>query len=706
MRTQQRCTILFLVLSLVLTCVWATGCGGVQSRPWPTREAAPDPGKPVSAESGAQPTAKSAAPAPATRVPRTEPAAETPTGQPTVTETGLPTATEPAGEPTAEATATAPPPSTASAQPPPEAPAPALTLPEIVASLEGLPLDEFFEESYKQLLLRNPEVLTQLGIAEAYGLRNDRLNDLSDAYLRETQALEVAILDLLRTYDRAALPPEQQISYDVYVWYLDDRVRGHAFMYHNYPVHHFLGSYDDELIRTLTEIHPLATRQDVEDYVSRLAQVDDQVGQLMEGLKLREEAGVIPPKFIVQWTLPNLRRIADSGARSTPFYTAFQVKIGALEELSEADRQAFLEAAATEIDGSVIPAFEMLVEYFEYLQTVATDDPGAWKLPDGGSYYAYVLRRETSTDLTPAEVHERGLAEVARIRAEMRQVFDELGYPQDEDLGQLLGRAIEEGGFYNVGTQAGVDQVIAAYEGLLEEVEGRLDEVVDVRPKMGLEIVGEPGFSGGGYYVLPSRDGSRPGAFHTGVGGSQVPKFSMATVAYHEAIPGHHFQVALASELDLPTFRRDLFFNGYGEGWALYAERLCWELGLFDDDPYGNLGRLQLELLRAVRLVVDTGIHDQRWTREEARAYMVEALADPSGRWSHEVERYIVAPGQATGYKVGMLKILELRQKAMDALGDRFDLKEFHNIVVGNGGMPLGVLERLIQDYIEAKKEA
>jgi uncharacterized protein (DUF885 family) len=698
MRTQQRCTNLFLVLSLVLTCVWATGCGAVQSRRWPTREAAPDPGKPVSAESGA--------PAPATRVPSTEPATETPTSQPTVTETGPPAAAEPAGEPAAGATASAPPTIAASAQPPAQAPAPQLSVPEIAASLEGLPLDEFFEESYKQLLLRKPEALTQLGIAEAYGLRNDRLNDLSDAYLRETQALEAAILDLLRTYDRAALPPAQQISYDVYEWYLDDLVRGHPFMYYNYPVHHFLGSYDDELIRTLTEIHPLDTRQGVEDYLSRLSQVDDQVGQLMEGLRLREEAGVIPPRYIIQWTLPNLRRIADGSARSTPFYTAFAEKIGALEALSEGDRQAFLDAAAAQIEASVIPAFETLVEYFEALQTVATDDAGVWKFPDGEFYYAYVLRHETSTDLTPEEVHELGLAEVARIRAEMRQVFDELGYPQDEDLSQLLGRAIEEGGFYNVGTQAGVDRVIAAYEDLLQEVDGRLDEVVDVRPKMGLEIVGEPGFGGGGYYVLPARDGSRPGAFHTGVGGSRVPKFNMATVAYHEAIPGHHFQVALASELDLPAFRRDLFFNGYGEGWALYAERLCWELGLFDDDPYGNLGRLQLELLRAVRLVVDTGIHDQRWTREEARAYMEESLADPSGGWTHEVERYIIAPGQATGYKVGMLKILELRQEAMEALGDRFDLKEFHNIVVGNGGMPLGVLERLIQDYIDAKKEA
>jgi uncharacterized protein (DUF885 family) len=287
----------------------------------------------------------------------------------------------------------------------------------------------------------------------------------------------------------------------------------------------------------------------------------------------------------------------------------------------------------------------------------------------------------------------------------MRQVFDELGYPQDGSLSELMGRATQEAGSYDTHSESGKKQVVVAYEALLDGVEQRLDEVFAIRPQAEVEVVGDLSFGGGGgFYVPASLDGSRPGAFHTGVAGSRVSKLAMPSVAYHEAIPGHHFQIAIAQERDLPLFRTDVFFNGYAEGWALYAERLAWELGLYEDDPYGNLGRLQLELLRAVRLVTDTGIHAMRWTRREAQAYMNEALGDPGGGLSGEVDRYIVLPAQATGYKVGMLKILELRQRAMEELGDQFDLKAFHDVVLGNGALPLDILDGLVEDYIEAQR--
>jgi hypothetical protein len=398
--------------------------------------------------------------------------------------------------------------------------------------------------------------------------------------------------------------------------------------------------------------------------------------------------------------LHNLGGIADSSPRYTPFYTAFREKLQRIEGLGEPEKQVLLDAAETEISGSVIPAFRALVDYFTTLQASTTNDEGVWKFPNGDAYYAHILRNQASIDITPEQVHELGLAEVERIQAEMRQAFDELGYPQGANLGELMNRAIEEGGFYSTRDQGGQDQVVAAYEKLLDEADQALDAVVDIRPKAKVVVVGGPV---GGFYVSAPLDGSRPGMFHASTGGSQVPKFNMPTVAYHEAIPGHHFQIAIAQEVDLPLFRNDVFFNGYGEGWALYAERLAWELGLYDDDPYGDLGRLQLELLRAVRLVVDTGIHAKQWTRAESKAYMNEALGDPSGRWSHEVDRYVVLPAQATGYKIGMLKILELRQRAMDELGGDFDIKEFHNLVLGSGSMPLDILERVVQGYIDAK---
>jgi uncharacterized protein (DUF885 family) len=578
---------------------------------------------------------------------------------------------------------------------------PSGTVAEIVASLQGLSLDEFFEVSHKQLRLRDPESLTEDGLSEAYGLRDDQLTNLSDAYIRETQVLEVAVLDLLQTYDRDALTPEQQVSYDVYEWYLDDLVQGHAFMYYNYPVHHFLNSYHDNVIRLFTETHPLVTPQNAEDYVARLSQVDDQVEQLLEGLIIREKLGIVPPKFILEMAISQM---LDYLHVSTPdptlikgtslsVYTVFAEKLDAMENLGAEDKQALLDAALANIETSFVPAYTKLLDYLEQLMTVATDDAGVWKFPDGDAYYAYLLRDQTSTGLTPQEIHELGLTEVARIQAEMRQTFDALGYPKEASLRELVKRAAGEGGYYDIRSQNGKAQLIAAYETLLDNVDQKLDTVFAIRPPSDVIVIGGPI---GGFYVSGTRDGSRPGAFHVSTSGSWVTKYNMPSLTYHEAVPGHHMQIAIAQSLDLPAFRNDVFFNGYAEGWALYAERLAWEMGLYDDDPYENIGRLDYELLRAVRLVVDTGIHAMRWTREEAQAYMLDIFGN-----AYEVDRYIAMPAQATGYKIGMLKILELRQKAMDALGDRFDLKAFHNVVLTNGSVPLDVLERLMQTYID-----
>ena len=582
------------------------------------------------------------------------------------------------------------------------------TIGTILTDLEGLPIDEFFDESYKQLLLRSPERLTELGISDWFGMRNDQLNNLSDEYIRETQQLEAAVLDLLHIYDRSTLTYEQQISYDVYEWFLDDLVRGHAFMYYDYTMHQFLGSYHDELVRLFTEYHTLTDKEDAEDYISRLSQVKRQVGQVIEGLKLRKEAGVIPPTYILRMTeyvltdfLHASSDLTDIDGKSIVLYTRFDEGIEEID-ITEEEKEVLREAALTQITESVIPAYSTLLDYVEYLETISTTDAGVWKFPDGDAYYAYMLRHETSTELTFEDIHQLGLQEVDRIQEEMHSVFDELNYPEDETLGDLVNRAITDGGFIITYTQDGKDEVIETYEKILDEVTQKLDTVFDIQPQAALVVVGDSSFGGGGgYYVGASLDGSRPGAFHTGVGGIQVDKYRMPTIAYHEAIPGHFFQISIAQELDLPLFRNDVFYNGYAEGWALYAERLAWELGMYEDNPYGNIGRLHLELLRAVRLVTDTGIHAMGWTREEAKAYMVEILGSES--LASEVDRYIVLPGQATGYLVGMLKMLELRQRAMDALGDQFDIKEFHRVVLSNGSMPLTLLEQVVNRYIDGK---
>ena len=609
--------------------------------------------------------------------------------------------------PTAASSPTSPPlPVATQALPTGTSSPPPATVDQLSAELADLPLDQFFEASYKQLLLRSPETITYYGLAGSFGMRDDQLDNLSDAYIHETQQLERTILDLLHGFDRAALEPEQKISYDVFEWYLDSQVRGHEFIYYDYPLHHFIGSYSFSLNQLFTETHPLRDVQNVEDYIARLGQVNRQAEQLLAGLALRAEQGIRPPRFILEMTRVALLR--DLGANSTdpdrissrvlPVYIRLNVAMDEIEMLGDEAKSMYRDAALEAIEASLVPAYLALIDYVDAQMPLANDDAGVWQFDRGDDYYQHRLYVETSTDLTAAEIYEMGLAEVERIHAELRILFAELGYPDDEPVGVLLNRASVEAGYFDTSNAANQAQLVTEIEAILADMDQRMEPVFGIRPAVGVNVVGLTAASGGGFYEAPALDGSRAGTYYAGVGGPRVSLFDLKTVAYHEAIPGHHTQIALAQELELPTFRRLLFFNAYGEGWALYGERLALELGVYEDDPYGNIGRLQLELLRAVRLVVDSGIHAQRWSRAEAIAYMNEEL----GSWTQEVDRYIVWPAQSTGYMVGMLKILELRQKAMDALGDRFDLRQFHNVVLGNGSMPLAILERLVDEYIKS----
>jgi len=383
-------------------------------------------------------------------------------------------------------------------------------------------------------------------------------------------------------------------------------------------------------------------------------------------------------------------------------YSHFLSKVSKMPGLNDNEKAVLLENARQQIEVSFIPAHIKLLEYLDEIEPKATSDAGVWKLPDGEAYYAWKLRWETSTDLTPEQVHEIGLQEVDRIKDEMYAALKELRYPaQILAPSQMLEMARNEAGYYNTDSSSGRARVIAAYEGLLDEIGQKMQPAFDLYPSMDVIVYGDESYGGGGgFYVPGALDGSRPGAFHTGVGGGNVAKMSMPTILFHEAVPGHHHQIALSYDLGLPTFRTDILLNGYAEGWALYAERLAWELGMYEEDPYGNIGRLQLELLRAARLVADTGVHAKGWTRNEARSYMDRTV----GGMTHEVDRYVVFPAQAIGYKIGMLNILELRQTAQDQLGEDFDLAEFHRVVLGNGSLPLEMLERVVQEYLAAKK--
>jgi uncharacterized protein (DUF885 family) len=566
---------------------------------------------------------------------------------------------------------------------------------ELSAGLEGLNFDAFVEESYRRLLSRDPETVLELGLSQVYGVPTDQLTNISDEYTRQTQALESDVLSLLREYDRSALTSEQQLTYDIYAWYLGDKVDGHEFMYDDYPINPTVFSVHLDILQFFTDLRPMTNLQDAQDYVTCLSQVNTKFEQLIDGLQRREENGVVLPNFLIGWILSNLNSIANSNATSTAYYTAFESKLNVLTNVSESDKQQLLTAAEDAVNTAVIPAYQALVGYFQHLQTVATNDAGVWKFPNGEAYYSYVLRHYTTTSMTADQIHELGLQELEQIHADMRTRFDQLGYPQDESLPELYTRVADDSGFYTG------DEIVQGYEDIISYVEQNLGDAFDLRPSIGVIVMGGPT---GGYYQPPAIDGSRPGMFYAQNTGIQ-PRFSMPTLAYHEAIPGHHFQIAIAQQLNLPSFRRGSDFTAYVEGWALYAERLTTELGFYANDPYGDLGRLQTAAFRAARLVVDTGLHAKQWSFDQALDFMVENTGMPRDYVESEISRYICLPGQATAYYIGYLRIMEVRQQAMTELGDQFDLKEFHNILLGSGAMPLDILEQVMNNYIQNKLE-
>ena len=582
-------------------------------------------------------------------------------------------------------TATAPPPAPPA---PPDGPSASEQLAE---DLQGLPLDEFYAESFRALITRSPETIVWEALESEFPLQDVALDDLDDGYQRETYSMYQVVLDSLSGYDRDALSAEQQLDFDIYEYFLRDVVDERNFIYHDFRATFMSFSVQRRTERFFADIHPVATRQDAEDYIARLQLVDDKFGQLIDHLNRQRDAGIVEPAVTVNVALNQVAAIANSSTESNPYFFSFADKVRRIPGLDDADRADLLERARAAITSSVTPAYEGLRNQLRNLLNNAPPIIGVSQYPRGDEWYAYALRHHSTTDLTPAEVHQLGLDELTRIHAEIRQIFDRLGYPQDESLEQLYGRAARDGGIVPAA------DVKPTYEAIIAEAESRLVEAFDIFPAADVIVLPDPA---GGFYIGPSFDGQRPGAFYAGTDVDQA-YFSMPTLTYHESIPGHHTQIAIAMEQDVPAFRKIIGFTGFVEGWALYAERLAHELGWYEGDPYGELGRLQFEALRAARLVMDTGIHSLGWSFDDAVQFNRANVGTSLGSSQGAAARYSVWPGQATAYMIGMLEILQQRQRAMNELGPQFDLKAFHRAVLSNGAVPLALLDDVVDRYIE-----
>ena len=559
--------------------------------------------------------------------------------------------------------------------------------------------DAFFEEFSAKWVRQDPDLATATRYftgPEQEQLER-QLTPRTDAWQQERVRLADEGLAELRRLDRAGMTDTQRVSAEVMEWLLDVVVRSDRFRDYTFPFEQFRGVNVD-LVNTLTVVHPLASEKDAQNYLARLQQVDDRTAEALVRAEALAAKNLIPPRFIVQATLAQLRQFVSSPPAENPFVTAFADRMAAAGTIAEPRRNELRDRAASIVEAEVYPAWRRVIALMEPLESRATDDAGLWRFPRGPEMYANQLRRFTTTDLTPDQIHEIGLREVERLEREMDALFRQLGRTEGsiKDRSEKLRADLSY-----PDTDEGRAQIMADIDGFMRDAERRATSQFDRRPKAPVIAQPYPKFreaNAAASYFPPSPDGSRPGTFQMPLRPRRMTRFTLRTLVYHEAVPGHHFQIALEMENEaMPRFRQVRALGGisaFSEGWALYAERIAAEAGWYEDDPEGLLGQLHEELFRARRLVVDTGIHAKRWTRQQAIDYGIEAS---------EVERYVVMPGQACAYMIGQLKILELRDKARRELGHRFSIKAFHNAVLGTGSAPIQVLERRVDAYIRGE---
>lgn len=571
---------------------------------------------------------------------------------------------------------------------------------------EPVPINAFFAEVWAREIAMSPVTQSRLGYQSDHLGEWDDVSDAAHAAKVARARKDLARLEA--SYNHDALDPVDQLSYELFRFNKKRLIANQEFRRQAYIVDQFNGQLTN-LITLLQNNHPINNRQDAEDYISRIAGLEDVLSEYVTQLKDRADFAVIPPAFVFPAIITDAKSIAsgapiDNSPQDNTLFADFQKKLGALQ-LAADDRDALMREATAALKGPFKRGFRALLDELKAQQELATGNHGVWALPDGEAYYRNRILHHTALTLSPDEIHEIGLSEVQRLHSEMRAVMAEVGF--EGSLGDFFDFIRNDPNNYYQNSDAGRQQFLEDARQQIDGIHAVVDDYFNVLPEANLVVRRvEPWRENStsiAFYNRPSADASQPGIYYANLADmSNMQKYVFTAITYHESIPGHHFQIALAQELEgLPEFRKQAGYGAFTEGWALYAEQLAREMGFYKN-PYDNFGRLQNELWRAARLVLDTGIHARKWSRQQAIDYFRENTPLSEGDIVTEVERFFVNPGQALGYKLGMINILELREQAREQLGDKYDIRGFHDAIIGAGALPLPLLQGRVSEYIQS----
>jgi uncharacterized protein (DUF885 family) len=595
--------------------------------------------------------------------------------------------------------------------------APAAQAAQASRNLAAAALKAALDHLTTAMLREDPEEATALAVSEdlAGGKYSDRLSDESpEGMTRKAGILRDARTEL-ESIDAAALSSEDAVTRDVVLTYIDNVTAGEKFGYGTfgfdvptpYVVTQLTGAFTS-VPDFLDSQHQVKSLQDAEDYLARVTALAKRMDQETAEIKSQAAQGVTPPDFCIDGALKQLQAFAAMKPADTVLVRALGRKAAAAK-FDAAAQKDLLTRVEQSVKEHVLPAYRRQIAELQEARKHAVHDAGVWRLPNGADYYLLGLRNYNTTDLTPEQIHEMGLKLIAELHQEMDGILKAQGLTSGS-VGARMEKLARNPQQLYANTDAGRNELLAALNQQVADLQPLLPNYFGVLAQAKLEIRRVPPYieagAPGGYYMTGALDGSRPGIYYINLRDTREwPKFSLPTLTYHEGEPGHHWQGSIALESRLPLLRGGILdFSGYAEGWGLYAEQLADEMGVYRNDPFGRLGYLQSMVFRATRLVVDTGMHYKKWSREQAVDFMVEATGDQRSSVTTEIERYAVWPGQATAYMVGRETINRLRDEAKAELGDKFDLRAFHDVVLTNGAVPLSVLETIVKDWIRKQK--